>query len=68
MRSNDIWFGLRNDLAWQQEVQKRLVARLNEGGVKCEEGDIVWFADSLHLYDRNYGAARKMLEDHGYLL
>lgn len=63
MRSNDIWFGLRNDLAWQQEVQRRLIARLNEGGVKCEEGDIVWFADSLHLYERNVEDVKQYIAD-----
>lgn len=54
MRSNDIYYGLRNDLAWQQEVQKRLLARLKElSPDKFENvvlGNIIWNADSLHIY------------------
>lgn len=62
MRSNDIWYGLRNDLAWQQQVQVRLVHALIKNGVNCSAGDIVWFADSLHLYERNYDDVIKFLE------
>ena len=68
MRSNDIWYGLRNDLAWQQYVQEQFVEKLNAAGIKCECGPIIWNADSLHLYDRNYGEARTLLQDKGYLM
>lgn len=68
MRSNDIWFGLRNDLAWQQWVQEQFVQKLNSMNIRCECGNILWFADSLHLYDRNYGSAKKFLEEQGYLI
>ena len=68
MRSNDIWFGLRNDLAWQQWVQEQFVEKLNAMSIKCKCGDILWFADSLHLYDKNYDLARKFLEEQGYLV
>ena len=68
MRSNDIWYGLRNDLAWQQYVQEQFVEKLNEAGIKCECGSIIWNADSLHLYDRNFGEARKLLQEKGYII
>lgn len=68
MRSNDIWYGLRNDLAWQQYVQEEMVRILNDKGVKCECGKIIWNADSLHLYDRNFGEARKLLQEKGYII
>lgn len=68
MRSNDIWFGLRNDLAWQQHVQQQMVRYLRDKNIQCEAGDIIWFADSLHLYSRNYGSARTFLQDKGYLM
>ena len=66
MRSNDIWYGLRNDLAWQQWVQEQFVQKLNDLGVCCECGDIIWFSDSLHLYNRNYNSATKFIEECGY--
>lgn len=68
MRSNDIWYGLRNDLAWQQHVQEEIVSCLNAAGVECKCGMIIWNADSLHLYDRNYGEARTYLQEQGYLI
>jgi len=61
MRSNDIWYGLRNDLAWQQWVLKQVVEELNIRGVKCTAGKIIWNADSLHLYSRNVDEAREWL-------
>lgn len=64
MRSNDIWYGLRNDLAWQQYVQQMVVDKLNSIGIKCNCGKISWFADSLHIYGRNISEAEKMLEEY----
>lgn len=66
MRSNDIWFGLRNDLAWQQWVQELFVEKLNAMSIECECGNILWFADSLHLYARNYRSAVEFLKGQGY--
>lgn len=59
MRSNDVWYGLRNDLAWQQWVLKLVVEELNYKGVKCTAGKIIWNADSLHLYSRNVDEAKE---------
>ena len=56
MRSNDIWYGLRNDLAWQQHVQELLAKELN---TPC--GLIRWFVDSLHLYKRNVKQVKEWL-------
>lgn len=61
MRSNDIWFGLRNDLAWQQYVLETAVMRLNTLGIQCRPGPIVWHADSLHIYDFEVDKAQKYL-------
>lgn len=72
MRSNDIWFGLRNDLAWQQWVQEHVLARCREYQPEMfkdiELGNIIWNADSLHLYDRNYAAAVDFMREKGYLV
>lgn len=64
MRSNDIWYGLRNDLAWQQHVQRVMVNELIVAGIKCTYGDIVWNADSLHLYERNKKEAQLFVRDY----
>ncbi len=49
MRSNDAYFGYRNDYAWQRYVQTNLA---NDVGV--EAGDLIWNAASLHLYERHF--------------
>lgn len=61
MRSNDVWYGLRNDLAWQQWVLQLVVEELNCRGVECTTGKIIWNADSLHLYSRNVTEAMEWL-------
>jgi thymidylate synthase len=49
MRSNDAWAGFRNDLAWQQYVQRQLATELG-----VAPGDIHWNAGSLHLYSSQF--------------
>lgn len=49
MRSNDAVFGFKNDLHWQQYVQKKLADDL-----RVPTGDIVWTAGSLHVYERHF--------------
>ena len=51
MRSQDIIFGLLNDLPWQQWVLKRLAVDL---GNIYAVGDIHWFCVNLHIYKRHY--------------
>lgn len=50
MRSNDAYFGYRNDWAWQKHVLDKLSVHLT-----VEPGDILWNAGSLHLYERHFG-------------
>jgi thymidylate synthase len=59
MRSNDAVFGMKNDFAWQQEVQYNLLADLNnkpleEDELPLEAGHIHWNAGSLHVYERHF--------------
>ena len=49
MRSNDGFFGFRNDRAWQMHVLNKLSQDLN-----IEKGDLVWNAMSLHFYERHF--------------
>lgn len=51
MRSNDVWYGMRNDLAWHQKifelVRQHCIGKWNEPIIP---GKIIWVADSLHIY------------------
>ena len=49
MRSNDVFAGYRNDLAWQKYVHERLSSDLD-----VEKGPIYWHAGSLHVYENDF--------------
>jgi len=49
MRSNDAYFGYRNDWAWQKHVLNLLADELS-----VDPGNIIWNAGSLHLYERHF--------------
>jgi len=49
MRSNDAFFGFRNDCAWQRTVLKEVA---DEVGYPV--GTLFWNANSLHLYARHF--------------
>jgi thymidylate synthase len=49
MRSNDIYFGLRNDLYCFAQMQKRLASELN-----VSLGDYIHISNSLHIYESQY--------------
>lgn len=46
MRSNDVFYGYRNDYAWQKHVIDKLASDLSITDTK-----LIWQANSLHLYD-----------------
>lgn len=57
MRSNDVYYGYRNDYAWQKDVLKRLCfdIRLRSlSHVALEEGDIYWQVQNLHIYEKHF--------------
>lgn len=49
MRSQDIIFGLLNDLPWQMFVLRKLGKDLYK-----QIGEIHWFCVNLHIYERHY--------------
>tara|TARA_Y100000389_G_scaffold48751_2_gene44170 strand:+ start:32135 stop:32794 length:660 start_codon:yes stop_codon:yes gene_type:complete len=49
MRSNDVVFGYKNDIAWQQHVLESLANDLN-----IEPGFIQWQVQNLHVYERHF--------------
>ena len=63
MRSCDAWYGLRNDFMWHHKVLMDMKAEIEKTHrIKIERCDIVWFADSLHLYDWELDTVKKFLE------
>jgi len=49
MRSNDVVFGYKNDIAWQQHILESLASDLN-----IEPGFIQWQVQNLHVYERHF--------------
>lgn len=49
MRSNDLVYGYKNDRAWQDHVHKLLAHDLN-----LEQGEMIWHAGSLHVYEKHF--------------
>ena len=49
MRSNDAYFGYRNDRGFQAHVHKMLAEDL-----KCDIGLMIWHVGSLHFYERHF--------------
>ncbi|QFR55996.1 dCMP hydroxymethylase [Serratia phage Muldoon] len=54
MRSNDAFFGYRNDFHWQKYVLNELVNELRKKGVDIIPGEIYWNVGSLHLYEKHF--------------
>lgn len=53
MRSNDVWAGYRNDVAWQQFVLNNLVNDLSIYYGHLDK-QLIWTASSLHVYERQF--------------
>lgn len=53
MRSNDVFYGYRNDYAWNEYVLKMLSHDLG-----VSPGLIHWNVGSLHIYERNFSLVK----------
>lgn len=62
MRSNDAWYGLRNDLEWHKYVYERMFDLLKKQYPELIPGHIHWNAGSIHIYDRNIKDAKSLIE------
>jgi thymidylate synthase len=61
MRSNDVWFGTPYDVAFFAFVQERLMVEYNkESKDKIEMGTYTHIAGSLHAYEKDWEAIRKV--------
>ena len=59
MRSNDVVFGYKNDLAWQKYVMREICESINYSPEQMFEGDItpgdiIWQVQNLHVYERHF--------------
>lgn len=63
MRSNDIIFGLCNDVFTFSLFQQLMLNELNSRGANVKLGTYNHHAGSLHLYERHYSMATKILAE-----
>ncbi|MCG7944966.1 MAG: thymidylate synthase [Candidatus Thiodiazotropha taylori] len=54
MRSNDVWAGYRNDRAWAEYLQLKMLKELQNRMIDVEQGFIFWQVMNLHVYSRNF--------------
>lgn len=57
MRSNDLFYGFRNDIYCFSQLQKQMAEELN-----VELGQYIHFASSLHLYEGQFAAVNDLLK------
>lgn len=63
MRSNDAWYGMRNDYRWHVFVMHSLADDVTKfTGKRIRLGIIRWFADSLHIYKWAVPTVKSFLE------
>ncbi len=60
-RSNDAVFGYINDYYWIRYVFDRLFIELHTN-MDITQGDIIWQANSLHIYERHYNLIKNYNE------
>jgi thymidylate synthase len=53
MRSNDVVFGFKNDVAWAQHVLENLAEDLG-----VAPGTIHWQVANLHVYERHFNLVK----------
>lgn len=54
MRSNDIFYGLRNDAYCFTELQKIMLSKLRDLGVRAELGRYFHYSTSIHVYEQKW--------------
>jgi thymidylate synthase len=54
MRSNDVVYGYKGDMFWQDTVLDLALARLNANYPELVKGNLYWNAGSLHVYPKHF--------------
>jgi len=62
MRSNDLIFGLTNDLYWFHTVIKKMRDALLDTYPGLKLGDHIFIPNSLHVYERHFDKIREVVE------
>jgi len=60
MRSNDLIFGLCNDVFTFSLFQQLMLNELNQSGLNLELGSYYHYAGSLHVYEKHFGMIEKI--------
>jgi len=63
-RSQDIWFGFFNDFYFKCIVYERLYSDLKLVYPNLKPGNIIWVADSFHLYERHFDKLCEIVENY----
>lgn len=62
MRSNDAIYGFFNDFAWFATVHKRLLNNLNNQGMSVGLGNLIYSANSFHIYEKHFNLLKKITQ------
>jgi thymidylate synthase len=68
MRSNDVVWGLTNDVFSFTMIQELMLLSLKEAGLEVSLGKYIHFDGSLHLYSTHYEMAEKVCKECNELL
>lgn len=63
MRSNDLIFGLTNDIYWFHSVIHKMHEALKPTYPELELGDHIFIPNSLHVYERHFDKIRFVVEN-----
>jgi thymidylate synthase len=64
MRSNDAVYGFFNDFFWHCTVYDRMFKKLQKKFVNLEKGNIIWIANSLHVYEKHFEMLKNICDTH----
>ncbi len=62
MKSNDIKFGIPQNLAWAIYVYNHMLHTLQKTYPSLNYGTIHWFVGSIHIYERHFKKLKKFFE------
>lgn len=62
MRSQDAIYGFFNDFYWHCVVYDRMFKQLSKKYVNLQVGNIIWIANSFHVYERHFDMLNKIMD------
>lgn len=64
MRSNDAIYGFFSDFPWHCYVYTKFYNDLKQSYPNLKIGEIIWNANSFHLYENNFDTLKKIVESY----